>query len=78
MFSTHYQSTWERIAGLRQQRTGALDGLRPQVASDFLPLLWKREFDTGGALDRAILARSAALESALYGDRVFAWSEPQN
>jgi len=71
MFSTHYQSMWERIAGLRQQRAGTLDGVRPQVASDFLPLLWERELGTGGAFDRAILARSAALKSALYGDRVF-------
>lgn len=72
MFSAYYQSTWEQIAGLREQRTGALDRLRPQVASDFLPLLWKEEFGTGGALDHAILGRSAAFKSALYGDRVFA------
>ena len=72
MFSAHYQSTWEQIAGLREQRTGALDRLRPQVASDFLPLLWEKGFGTGVALDRAILGRSAALKSALYGDRVFA------
>ena len=72
MFSARYQSTWEQIAGLRDQRTGVVDRLRPQVASDFLPLFWEEEFGTGGALDRAILDRSAALKSALYGDRVFA------
>jgi len=72
MFSTQYQPVWEQIAGLRQQRTGALESLRPQVASDFVSLLWEQEFGAGGALDRAILDRSAALKSALYGGQVFA------
>jgi 2-iminoacetate synthase len=72
MFSTQYQPIWEQIAGLRQQRTDALDRLRSRVASDFLPLLWEEEFGTGGALDRAIVGRSAELKSALYGGRVFA------
>ena len=72
MFSSHYQSTWEQIAGLREQRTGALERLRPRAASDFLPLLWEEQLGSGGALDRTILDRSAALKSALYGDRVFA------
>ena len=72
MFSAHHQSTWEQIAGLREQRVGALERLRPHVASDFVPLLWEEEFGTGGALDRDILDRSAALKSALYCDRVFA------
>jgi len=71
MFSSQYQVVWEHIAGLRQQRTGALDRLRLQVASDFFPLLWEAEFGTGGSLDRAILGRSAALKDALYGGRVF-------
>jgi len=72
MFSTQYQAAWAQIADLRQQRAGSPAALRPQVASDFVPLLWEEEFGTGGALDRAILSRSAALKSALYGDRVFA------
>ena len=72
MFSAHYQGAWEQIADLRQQQTGALAALRPLVASDFVPLLCEAEFGTGGALDRAILDRSAALKSALYGHRVFA------
>jgi 2-iminoacetate synthase len=42
------------------------------VASDFIPLLWQEELGTGGALDRAILDRSAELKSDLYSDRVFA------
>jgi len=72
LFSAHYQAASEQIADLRQQRAGALAALRPQEASDFVPLLWEQEFGTGGALDRAILDRSAVLKSELYGDRIFA------
>jgi len=72
MFSSQYQPVWEQIAALHRQRAGAPAALRPLVASDFAPLLWEEEFGTGGALDRAILDRSAALKSALYGERVFA------
>ena len=72
MFSTQYEAAWEQITDLRQQRAGAPATLRPQAASDFLPLLWEEEFGTGGALDRAILGRSATLKSALYSGRVFA------
>jgi 2-iminoacetate synthase len=72
MFSAQHQAASERIVGLRQQRAGSLAALRPRVASDFVPLLWEGEFGTAGALDRAILGRSAALKSALYGGRVFA------
>lgn len=42
------------------------------MASDFLPLLWHEEFGAGGALDSAILARSAAVKSEMYASRVFA------
>jgi len=72
MFSDHYQAAWEQIAGLRRQRAASPAALRPLLASDFVPLLWEEEFGTGGALDRAILGRAAALKSALYGGRVFA------
>jgi 2-iminoacetate synthase len=72
MFSTQYQSAWEQIADLRQQRTRALAALRVEVAADFVPLLWETEVGTGGAFDRAILGCSAALKSVLYGRRVFA------
>jgi len=72
MFSVHHQAASEQIADLRQQRAGALAALRPQVASDFVPLLWEAEFGAGGALDSAILGRSAELKSASYGGRVFA------
>ena len=72
MFSNQYQSVWEKIADLRQQRTTTVTALRPQMASDFVPLLWEAEFGTGGALDLAILDRSAAVKAALYNDRVFA------
>jgi 2-iminoacetate synthase len=72
MFSAQHQAASERIVGLRQQRAGSLAALRPRVASDVVPLLWEEEFGKAGALDRAILGRSAALKSALYGGRVFA------
>jgi 2-iminoacetate synthase len=72
MFSARYQAAWEQIAGLRQRRARALAALRPQAASDFVPLFWQEEFGIGGALDRAILDRAAELKSAHYGSRVFA------
>ena len=72
MFSAQHQAAWEQIACLRHWRARALADLRPQVVSDFVPLLWEEEFGAGGALDRAILSRSAVLKSALYGNRVFA------
>jgi len=72
MFSAQYQSVWEEIAHIRQERARALAALRPLVACDFVPLIWKEEFGAGGALDRAILDRSAALKSVLYGNRLFA------
>jgi hypothetical protein len=72
MFSDHYQAAREQIAGLRRQRAATPAALRPLVSSDFVPLLWEEEFGTAGALDRAILGRSATLKLALYGGRVFA------
>jgi 2-iminoacetate synthase len=72
MFSTKYQCVWEKIADLRQQPGTAPAALCSQVASAFVRLLWDAEFGTGGALDLAILDRSAAVKTALYGDRVFA------
>jgi len=72
MFSAHYQAAWDQIADLRQQRTRGVAALRPQVAADFVPLLWQQELGSSGALDRAIVGRSAALKSALYSGRVFA------
>ena len=72
MFSAQYQSVWEQIADLRQERIHALGALRPLTACDFVPLLWKEEFGSDSALDRAILDRSAALKSVLYASRVFA------
>jgi 2-iminoacetate synthase len=71
MFSAHCQSAWEQIADLQHQHTGHLALLRPQVASDLIPLLWDAEFGTGGALDRGVLDRSASLKSTIYGERVF-------
>ena len=72
MFSARHKAAWQRVADLRTQQAGSIDALRPLEASDFLPLLWEEEFGAGGALDRAILERSAALKSASYGGRVFA------
>ncbi len=56
MFSTQYEAAWEQITDLRQQRAGAPATLRPQAASDFLPLLWEEEFGTGGAWTAPFLA----------------------
>jgi len=72
MFSTQYQAAWTRTRDLRQARANALAAVHPYVASDVLPLLWNQQFGTGGSLDRAILDRSAALKSAIYGGRIFA------
>ncbi len=72
MFSSHYQSALEQIADRRRDQPAPTAALRPLVASDFLPLLWEEEFASSGALDVAILGRSAELKSALYSGRVFA------
>jgi len=72
MFSARHQAVWEEIADLRQHGCRAVASLRAEVAADFVPLLWNREFGDGNALDRAILERSAVLKSALYDHQVFA------
>jgi 2-iminoacetate synthase len=72
MFSAHFQSALQQIAALRHQHPRHLISLRPHVASDFLPLLWHEEFGAGGAFDRDILARSAAVKSEIHDGRVFA------
>ncbi len=41
------------------------------VASDFAPFLWSEGFGRGDDLDQAIIARSAATKTAIYGGRVF-------
>ncbi len=72
MFSAEYQSAWEQMASLRERHAENVAALRPQVASDFIPVLWDDKLGSRGALDRAILDRSAALKSSFYGGRVFA------
>ena len=71
MFSDQYEIVWEEVSELSGTRPEPLDLLRPQVASDFVPLLWSEGFGLGGELDRAIIDRSAEVKTALYGGRVF-------
>jgi len=71
MFSDQYDIAWEEVSELSRTRPQALDFLRPQVASDFGPVLWSEGFGLGGELDRAIIARSAEVKTAVYGSRVF-------
>ena len=71
MFSDQYEIVWEEVSELSRTRPQPLDLLRPQVASDFAPLLWSKGFGLGGKLDRAIIARSAEVKTALYRGRVF-------
>ncbi len=71
MFSEHYSLVSEQVLEFLHTRPRSVDALRPMVASDYAPLLWSEEFGTGGALDRAIIARSADLKEGLYEGRVF-------
>jgi 2-iminoacetate synthase len=71
MFSDRYKLACEEVTELSHTAPGDLDSLRPTVASDYVPLLWSEGFGQGGELDRAILARSAALKARLYAERAF-------
>lgn len=71
MFSEQYTIAWEQASDLSHRRPQHLEELRPQVASDFIPVLWSEEFGRGGELDQAVLARSASVKVALFGGRVF-------
>lgn len=71
MFSERYTIAWEQASELSRRRPQHLEELRPQVASDFIPVLWGEEFGRGGELDQAILARSASVKVALFGGWVF-------
>ena len=71
MFSNRYEIVWEQASKFSQIGPGPLDSLRPRVASDYAPLLWSEGFGRGGALDQAVIARSAGVKGDLYGGRVF-------
>jgi len=71
MFSERYAIAWERVSELSRTAPKPLSALLPKVASDFAPLLWSKRFGRGSDLDRAIVARSAEVKTALYGGRVF-------
>jgi len=71
MFSEQYNLAWEEVAELSHRSPQAFDALRDGVAADYASLLWSPELGTGGAMDRALLARSADTKAALFGGKLF-------
>ncbi len=71
MFSQHYEIACQEVTEFSHTQPSALGTLRPEVAADFIPLLWSEEFGRGDVFDESILARSAELKADLYGGRVF-------
>ncbi len=71
MFSDRYRIACEQVSDCSHMRPGPLDALRPMVASDYAPFLWREGFGLGGELDQTIIARSTEVKSALYDGRVF-------
>ena len=71
MFSDHHHAAWEQATELRERRAAPIESLRALSASDFVPLLWDKQFGCGDSFDRAILQRSVELKTALYGGRLF-------
>ena len=71
MFSEQYATVWERASEFAKVRPIRLDLVQPKVAADFAPFLWSEGFGLGGDLDRAIVARAAALKRAIYEGDVF-------
>jgi len=71
MFSQRYEMVCKEVSEFPHAQRGPLDSLRPMVASDYAPFFWSEGFGLGGALDQAIIARSAEVKAGLYDGRVF-------
>ncbi len=72
MFSDYYEIACEEVSEYsRSSHDVSTGSLRCGIASDFAPFFWSEGFGLGGEMDQAIIARSAAVKSGLYGGRVF-------
>ncbi len=71
MFSQHYEIACQQVLDFSHTQPRPMESLHPGVASDYTPLFWSQGFGQGDELDRAIIARSAAVKADLYGGQVF-------
>ena len=71
MFSERYRTACDELERLRTSRPLSLDSLQTMQAADFIPLLWNKEFGSGGNLDRRVISRAEEVKSSLYCCQVF-------